>query len=440
MFFGLVNPTGTDLDSVIKKLSDQLRAVGYNARVISLSEMIAEYSSGKPKKPGEYGRIKFLMEEGTRLRESTKMGDFVARLALIDIRRKRKTISGDENTPATNTAYILRSFKRKEEVELFRTVYGKTFNLISVYSPVDKRLDSLAKKIAKASKRKPERVKHEAQELITIDAEEEGRELGQNVRDTFPLADYFVSVQDSAKLNEQLARLVQLVFGNPYLTPSRGEHAMFMAQAAALRSGDLSRQVGAAIVSAEGELLAIGCNDVPKFGGGLYWADDPTPKRDIEIGHDSNAKIKQDVLEEVFHKLRHAGWLNAEVKKCSDEELFRKSTLEKDKFLHDTQLLDVIEFGRSLHAEMAALTDAAKRGISVKDSKLFCTTFPCHICARHIVSSGVGEVVYIEPYPKSRTEELYPDSVAVDAKDLVLTRLNFYPFVGAAPRRYFDFF
>lgn len=35
---------------------------------------------------------------------------------------------------------------------------------------------------------------------------------------------------------------------------------MFMAYAASLRSGDLSRQVGAAIADKSGALLAVGCN------------------------------------------------------------------------------------------------------------------------------------------------------------------------------------
>jgi len=74
-----------------------------------------------------------------------------------------------------------------------------------------------------------------------------------------------------------------------------------------------------------------------------------------------------------------------------------------------------------------------------KGARLFCTTFPCHICARHIVAAGIGEVVYIEPYPKSRTADLFPDSIAVNPAERT-TKVNFYPFVGVAQRRYFDLF
>jgi deoxycytidylate deaminase len=49
-----------------------------------------------------------------------------------------------------------------------------------------------------------------------------------------------------------------------------------------------------------------------------------------------------------------------------------------------------------------------------RDLVLFSTTFPCHMCARHIVSAGIKRVVFLEPYPKSYAEELYADSITFD--------------------------
>jgi deoxycytidylate deaminase len=89
---------------------------------------------------------------------------------------------------------------------------------------------------------------------------------------------------------------------------------------------------------------------------------------------------------------------------------------------------------------MAAITQAARIGVSVKGARLFCTTFPCHICARHIISTGLDEVVFIEPYEKSRTEDLYRDSISVESGELIKNKVNFRSFVGVAPRRYIDFF
>ena len=86
------------------------------------------------------------------------------------------------------------------------------------------------------------------------------------------------------------------------------------------------------------------------------------------------------------------------------------------------------------------ISEAARRGIALKNGRLFCTTFPCHICARHIVASGIGEVIFVEPYEKSRTGELYADSVSVEPPELSTGKANFRAFVGVAPRRYIDFF
>ena len=75
---------------------------------------------------------------------------------------------------------------------------------------------------------------------------------------TFPLADYFVTSESRPELERHLKRLVQLTFGNPYISPTRDEQAMFFAKAASLRSLDLSRQVGATIVSKDGDILSTG--------------------------------------------------------------------------------------------------------------------------------------------------------------------------------------
>jgi hypothetical protein len=60
---------------------------------------------------------------------------------------------------------------------------------------------------------------------------------------------------------------------------------------------------------------------------------------------------------------------------------------------------------------MDALLSAGRSGVSTIGSRLFVTTYPCHYCARHIVSAGVYEVQYIEPYPKSRAIDMHGDAI-----------------------------
>jgi deoxycytidylate deaminase len=86
---------------------------------------------------------------------------------------------------------------------------------------------------------------------------------------------------------------------------------------------------------------------------------------------------------------------------------------------------------------MAALLSCARLGVSTQGRTLYCTTFPCHNCAKHIVASGVLRVYFIEPYAKSRAVELHDDAVALAP---VREKLEFRPFVGIGPRRYVDLF
>jgi len=90
---------------------------------------------------------------------------------------------------------------------------------------------------------------------------------------------------------------------------------------------------------------------------------------------------------------------------------------------------------------MAAVCDAARRGISIKGATLYCTTFPCHMCARHLIAAGLLKVVYIEPYPKSLAKELYQTSIRLDYEPASAAPVvEFVPFTGIAPRRYLQLF
>jgi deoxycytidylate deaminase len=107
--------------------------------------------------------------------------------------------------------------------------------------------------------------------------------------------------------------------------------------------------------------------------------------------------------------------------------------------LRDAQLMDLLEFGRMIHAEMSAICDAARLGKGVKEATLFTTTFPCHLCAKHIVASGIKKVVFIEPFPKSYAEQLHGDAIVI-GKSSDPNRVVFEPFIGIAPLRYRELF
>jgi hypothetical protein len=93
---------------------------------------------------------------------------------------------------------------------------------------------------------------------------------------------------------------------------------------------------------------------------------------------------------------------------------------------------------------MGALSDAARLGHSVRGGTLYCTTFPCHMCAKHIVASGIERVVFLEPYPKSLASELHSDSITVEGGDRgryqTFPSVDFQHFYGVSPRRYREIF
>ncbi len=103
-----------------------------------------------------------------------------------------------------------------------------------------------------------------------------------------------------------------------------------------------------------------------------------------------------------------------------------------------------LEYGRMIHAEMSAITDAARLGRPLQGATLFTTTFPCHMCAKHIVAARIANVVFLEPYPKSLASELHSDSIHIEGQSREqfdsFPSVNFSHFYGISPRRYRDLF
>ena len=219
---------------------------------------------------------------------------------------------------------------------------------------------------------------------------------------------------------------------------------MYIAKGAALRSADLSRQVGAAIFSATGEAITLGANEVPKPGGGTYFEGDDPDYRDFAQGSDYNEQEKRGIVREFVRRLDDAHCLAIPASAGIFETLGKKVQYVLEgkggPDLKTARVMDLLEFGRQIHAEMNAICDAARLGKPVKDATLYCTTFPCHMCAKLILGSGISRVVYIEPYPKSYAEEMYSKQIALESLPAGEKRVLFEPFTGVAPFRYRDLF
>ena len=53
---------------------------------------------------------------------------------------------------------------------------------------------------------------------------------------------------------------------------------------------------------------------------------------------------------------------------------------------------------RAIHAELNAILVAAKEGIALEGSTLYCTYAPCEACAKAIVMAGIKKVFYRNQY------------------------------------------
>ncbi|MFF7394882.1 anti-phage dCTP deaminase [Achromobacter sp. NPDC008082] len=441
LVIGLVGPVGVNLDPIIAALGDSLGVAKYDTHTIRLSKLIEKLAEVDFSTGPEHNRIGNLMTLGTHLREKSQSGDAAAVLAIAEISRIRADEISSTEADTKGQAFILRSLKHPAEIERLRAIYGKGFLLISVYSPRDVRVAALAERLGRVGANAKRLARSRAEELIARDESEDDKDLGQDVQDAFPLADLFVDARNTERLRSEIKRFLHLTFGNRFRTPTKDEHGMFHARAAALRSADLNRQVGAAIMVNGSDVVTVGCNDVPKFGGDQYWEGDADDGRDFTREIDSSAEQRLQMFEELFERLHSHGYLKAEKVEQGVHKLVPALVNGSEKkVLKGIGLMNLLEFGRSVHAEMAALMSAARLGKSVSGATLYCTTFPCHMCARHIVASGIKRVVYIEPYPKSRAKQLHADAIAVDPIVPSFKQVNFEPFEGIAPRQYQSIF
>lgn len=450
---GFVGPVGVGSERFVAAAKAKISGFGYQADVVRLSALLQELSQdGRLSTPlvttPEFDRIRTHMDAGDELRGRKPAGArgmlAAAAIAKIAAHRERHSVR-NETMPLPRRAWLVSSLKHPAEVEMFRRVYRAGFFLVGLFATETQRRRALERNMLPG----------EAHALIERDADG-GKQHGQQTRKTYELADAWV--QDEA----QLSRFVDLIFGDPFQTPTDDEDAMALAYVSSLRSSDLSRQVGAAVVSSTGEVLATGRNEVPAPGGGQYSAptEDRPTARDCDVGEDSNAKerllIERQIADAVASKVRRElASLDASLGEAAGaalrDKLDRLSEMVIEA-LPETGLRHITEYGRAVHAEMSALTSVGRTGASTRGATLYCTTFPCHTCAKHISAAGIARVVFVEPYPKSKARDLHADSIELVGEDLstnpkaqrtakvAAKRTRFEPFLGVGPRRYFDLF
>jgi deoxycytidylate deaminase len=444
LVLGLVYGAGADVEPVHRLLAERLQPYGYTLRAVHLSDYFPAVLGREPFNRETPNATRDLQNMGDDLRRLTDDKAVLAKLATFLMAAKRAHgMSGPGRV-----AWLLRSLRRPEEVDELRKLYGPRFVLLGVHVPEAIRQDTAEERRQRWATVTTDPVSVEAAADLQRDEEDRTVDYGQAMRKTFAQSDFFIDARSPTRLGQTLPRTVKLIFGEPFVPPQRDEQAMYLAFTAGLRSSEMGRQVGAAIVNDAGDLLAVGTNDVPAAGGGLAWSPDQPDSRDFSQVPpiDSNTKWQRIVARELLVRMARRGRLRDEHYTSFDGDLDITED-ELDAFLREvsgTRFSAITEFGRAVHAEMDALTTAARLGVSVQDATVVCTTWPCHNCARHLIAAGITRVVYVFPYAKSLARDLHREALLIEPREpgKVAGKVVFEQFIGVAPRvyhQYFDF-
>lgn len=437
LIIGICTPIGSKSKPIIDTLSHCLKET-YNYDdiiIIKISNFIKDFYEKELEeavnRTKAYSELIHKIEGGDHLRKEYKSNSLLIELAIKRIREDRRAIE-PEDIKGRRICYIIDSLKNIDELRLLRAVYRDIFYLFSIFSPENERIKTLVDKGLALN---------EAEEIINKD-DYEDFEHGQNVRETFVEGDFFVRSSDSNRNNivNNIERYLHLIFNSEIVSPTYQETAMYYAKSASGNSSCLSRQVGATITDSNGMPLVQGWNDVPKCNGNLYNDSDQNPKRCKELGYCMNVHHKDNVFDEIIDNVERVldskQETDGQLRLVSKENSLAKSI---EMIIRKSRFKNVIEYSRSIHAEMHAIIIGSQlTGGRMVGGDLYCTTYPCHNCARHIVLAGIKNIYYIEPYKKSLCLILHEDSLTEDENETQKVRILLFD--GVAPRRYLDFF
>ena len=503
IFIALVAPRGINVDTIIDELEISVKGYGYVVKRINLLDIVGCNDD----KQGPSVKRSRIDTEGARLgklreymlneitndeNQVSHPHDAISSLFISRIEQERKKAS-------QNTVFIIDNLKHPKELTALKSVYQSSLYTVGVTDSLirritDKKMQFLAEEDGlEESAAVDKSVRYIVEDYLPKDYAVKVKsnvtiDVANKVGDAYFLSDFFINLNSSefdvregqtelnTKLKQSIERFVDLIFGAPNVTPTKQEHSMFLAYTNALRSGDLSRQVGSAIVNEIYDVMAMGANEVPTSGGGQYWADshyvadteenieklsNGVDQRDFVLGYDTNAKEKDYITDKLIDLL-----IENKVVAKNDRDAAINT-------LQNSSLKDITEYGRVVHAEMSALMSAARNGVPVQNMHMFCTTYPCHNCAKHLVAAGIRKVHYIEPYPKSKAVVSHCDSIfdpdnmniasEINDREIVInnivrayledtlekpkltndnqtSKLIFEPFSGIGPNRYVDLF
>lgn len=441
LVIGLSGPYGAGATS----LSEELKSILINwpgcafetVHVVKLIEGYYPYALGEQLEVPETdssSRRKLLQGAGTKLRQIDL--ELTGKIITAEISRKAQIWEKNGKTKSIGTTvFIVDCLKNSNEVSFLRKIYGDEFYLIYIHASREKRW---RREVDYKGWKENERVEFEERDKVDYNeeiADPKAIKAGQQVGKLSSVADYYiVNNQNRENLKEEARRFLNLLFGDGKNQPTIHERSMHLAYSASNRSYCLSRQVGAAIIDSQGNVLGVGHNDVPKAGGGLYTQEDEeNDKRCYLVG---DRRCISDVNKEERFRELEKKILEGDFPASANTRVLRKA-------MEASQFQELTEFCRAVHAEMEVLLSVCRTSYgSTKGTNIYVTTQPCHNCMKHLICAGIHKAVYLEPYPKSLGIELHSDAIEWDPIDdsSLGKKLLLVPYEGVAPHRYHDFF
>lgn len=68
------------------------------------------------------------------------------------------------------------------------------------------------------------------------------------------------------------------------------------------------------------------------------------------------------------------------------------------------------ELCRGLHAEQNAIIQAARHGVNISGSVLYCTDSPCIICTKMLINAGIRQVIFLKGYADNLSLEMLSEA------------------------------
>ena len=248
-----------------------------------------------------------------------------------------------------------------------------------------------------------------------------------NIEKTVEIADVHINNPDSElhtyeKTKQQLVRYISLIMHPGLVSPTQIESCMQLAYDSKLKSGCLSRQVGAVVTDNEYNIVATGWNTTPSN-------QIPCNLRSLlSLVHDDKEDVtgtsEYERTNDVFRaflrmKIKDTDFSLLHGRNCSYcfKDAYNASKDQKNQ-VHT----------RAIHAEEMSFLQSARIGApSVKGGYLFTTASPCELCAKKACHIGISKIFYIDKYPGISYEHII--NCGKDSPQMI-------PFSGAIGRAY----